>query len=83
MATHSSFLPGKPYGQRGLVGYSPWGCTESDTTERLSKGSCLPGRAARCVRRVVPQLRSAGAKKGAEEMLQEGSLQRHKLGLWP
>ena len=25
-----------PHGQRGLVGYSPWGCKESDTTERLS-----------------------------------------------
>ena len=29
------FLPGKLYGQRSLVGYSPWGCKESDTTERL------------------------------------------------
>ena len=28
-------LPGKSHGQRSLVGYSPWGCTESDTTERL------------------------------------------------
>ena len=25
-----------PHGQRSLVGYSPWGRTESDTTERLS-----------------------------------------------
>ena len=25
-----------PHGQRNLVGYSPWGCKESDTTERLS-----------------------------------------------
>ena len=28
-------LPGKSYGQRSLVGCSPWGCEESDTTERL------------------------------------------------
>ena len=27
------FLPGKFQGQRSLVGYSPWGCQESDTTE--------------------------------------------------
>ena len=27
------FLPGKSYGQRSLVGYSPWGLKESDTTE--------------------------------------------------
>ena len=25
-----------PYGQRSLVGYSPWGGKESDSTERLS-----------------------------------------------
>ena len=29
------FLPGKSHGRRSLVGYSPWGCEESDTTERL------------------------------------------------
>ena len=28
-------LPGKSQGQRSLVGYSPWGRKESDTTERL------------------------------------------------
>ena len=31
------FLPGKSYGQRRLVGYSPWGCKESDTTEHAQK----------------------------------------------
>ena len=25
-----------PHGQRSLVGYSPWGCKESDTTEQIS-----------------------------------------------
>ena len=30
------FLPGKSYGQRSLVGYSPWGRKESDTTEQLN-----------------------------------------------
>ena len=29
------FLPGEPHGQRSLVGCSPWGCKQSDTTERL------------------------------------------------
>ena len=33
MATHSSILAGKFHGQRSLVGYSPWGCKASDTTE--------------------------------------------------
>ena len=27
------FLPGKSHGQRSLVGCSPWGLEESDTTE--------------------------------------------------
>ena len=31
----SVFLPGKSHGQRSLVGCSPWGHEESDTTERL------------------------------------------------
>ena len=35
MAPHSSTLAWKIYGQRSLVGCSPWGCEESDTTERL------------------------------------------------
>ena len=32
MATHSRILPRKSHGQRRLVGYSPWGRKESDTT---------------------------------------------------
>ena len=30
------FLPGESHGLRSLVGYSPWGLKESDTTERLT-----------------------------------------------
>ena len=33
MATCSSFMPGKPHGQRRLVGYSLWGHKELDMTE--------------------------------------------------
>ena len=36
MATHSSILAWRIPGQRSLVGYSPWGRKESDTTEQLS-----------------------------------------------
>ena len=35
MATHSSILAWRIRGQRTLVGYSPRGRKESDTTERL------------------------------------------------
>ena len=36
MAITSIFLAGKFHRQRSMVGYSPWGCKESDTTEQLS-----------------------------------------------
>ena len=35
MAPHSTLFPGKSHGRRSLIGYSPWGSKESDTTERL------------------------------------------------
>ena len=28
-------MPGKSHGLRSLLGFSPWGCKESDTTEQL------------------------------------------------
>ena len=31
----AALLPGKFHGRRSLIGYSPWGHKESDTTERL------------------------------------------------
>ena len=33
MASTPVLLPGKSHGQRSLVGYSPWGRKESDTTD--------------------------------------------------
>ena len=36
MATPSSILVGKSYGQRSLAGYSPWDRMESDMTEQLT-----------------------------------------------
>ena len=33
MATHSCFCLENPHRQRGLAGYSPWGCKKSDMTE--------------------------------------------------
>ena len=37
------FLPGESHWQRGLVGYSPWGHKESDTTEQLTLDVYLTG----------------------------------------
>ena len=36
MATHSSIPAWRIHRQRNLVGYSPWGHKESDTTEQLT-----------------------------------------------
>ena len=36
MATHCRILTWKSHGQRSLVGYSPWGHNELDTTEHTS-----------------------------------------------
>ena len=35
MSTHSSILAWESHGQRSLVGYSPWGRKQLDTTEQL------------------------------------------------
>ena len=40
MAALSRIL-GEPDGQRSLVGYSPWGRTESDTTKRLNHSELI------------------------------------------
>ena len=42
MATHSSTLAWKIPWMDSLVGCSPWGCKESDTTERLHFLSIVP-----------------------------------------
>ena len=39
----SVFLPRKFHGLRSLVGYSPWGCKESDMTEQLHFTSMKAG----------------------------------------
>ena len=36
MATHPSILTWESYGQRSMVGYSPWGHKESDMSEQLT-----------------------------------------------
>ena len=37
IVTHYYILPGKSYKQGSLVGYSPWGHKESDTTEHRAQ----------------------------------------------
>ena len=35
------FLPGESHRRRSLVGYSPWGCKESDMTKRFKFNLCF------------------------------------------
>ena len=37
----SVVLPGEFQGQGSLAGYSPWGCKESDVTERLNNSKLM------------------------------------------
>ena len=55
MATHSSILAWEIHGQRSLVGYSPGGGKESDTTERLSTEKEVSNSAAVSLRAGTPQ----------------------------
>ena len=67
------FLPGESHGWRSLAGYSPWGCKESDMTERHhftsqereSKHSPLPSFAERSKR--VGAKREAAPRVHAEQ----------------
>ena len=34
------FLPGKPHGQKSLLGHSPWDHKDSEMTEQLTQGMC-------------------------------------------
>ena len=38
------FLPEEFHGQWSLVGYSPWGCKESDMIERITQHNAHSGR---------------------------------------
>ena len=48
LARKTVFSPEESHGQRSLVGYSPWGGKESDTTEQLAlsnfKEPCFTGK---------------------------------------
>ena len=73
------FLPGESHGQRSLTGYNPWGCRESDTTERLSLSLSLSyiqglSCACQCRRcRDVCLIPGCGRCPGGKEMERHGN----------
>ena len=46
-------LPGEPHGGRSLIGYSPWGRKEWDTTERFHFSFCLPFLGLHCLSKLL------------------------------
>ena len=54
-------LPGESYGQRRLVGYSPWGCKELDMTEHVT----LPLSLAEVPERIAGKVRRGTVMCGA------------------
>ena len=86
-ATHSSILAWETYGQRGLVGYSPWGRKESDTTERLNNDGSIISYSPRavCYSRAVPSFPLREGQQHADAMLvrmlgaSPGHLEKHVL----
>ena len=54
------------HGQRSLVGYNPWGCKESDMTERLSIYTVKPGSFSRSM--VLPTTPSAPGSSPRQEV---------------
>ena len=66
-------LPGKSHGLRSLVGYPPWGCKESDTTEWLSLSK---GRWGFLVAQIVKNLK---VKEGSEKAGLKLNIQKTKI----
>ena len=84
------FLPGKSYGQRSLVSYSPWGHKESDMTVRLThththththtRGSCCVAQGAQISALWWP---IGVGLEGDWKVLEGGDICIHKVGSLP
>ena len=60
------FLPGESQGQRSLVGYSPWGRKESDTTGQLRTGPRTQGTVWCCINyKATKMLKAQCVNKGS------------------
>ena len=71
------FLPGEFHGQRSLLGYSPWGRKELDTTERLNYNNRLNGRASLVAQTVnnLPAMQETQVRSlGGEDTLEKERL---------
>ena len=68
-------MPGEFHGQRGLVGYCPWGHKESDMTDQISKHIELKNKKEKD--RYTDRLESNGKKpKGRWEVREETEKKR-------
>ena len=76
METYSVFLPGEFHGQRSLVGYSPQGGKESDTTEQLSHQAVAKEACGKAQRRALSYNADAGRRKARDR----GGVPRPRFG---
>ena len=73
-----------PHGQRSLVGYSPWGCKESDTTEQLSLSYNNMGISlvAQTVKNPPSMQETWVRSLGWEDTLEEGMATHSRIVAW-
>ena len=87
------FLPGKSHGQRSLVGYSPWGQSESNMTEQQewhSKGlisrtiswEWIPVHYRKRYKMVSFRIKHFGGSSISLTLIYHMSQQFHSLSLW-
>ena len=73
------FLPGESHGQRSLAGYSPWGRTESDTTEVTA---CKDTGVAQLVKNPPAMRKTWVQSLGWEDPLEEGMATHSSVLAW-
>ena len=74
------FLPGKSHGQRSLVGYSPWGHKELDTTE-TTEHACIE-RVAQMVMNLSTMQETWVQSLGWEDPLEKGMATHSSILAW-
>ena len=77
------FLPGELHGQKPLVDYSPWGCKESDMTERLSLSLSTRASLVSQMVKNPPAMRETWVRSlGWEDPLEEGMATHSSILAW-
>ena len=82
MATHSSILPGKFHGQRGLAGYSPWGQKESTTEYTYTLHCVWASLVAQTVKNLPKMQETLIRSPGWEDSMEKGMATHSSIIAW-